>query len=405
MELYTLSREFEKLGIIEDYSSLIWTERYYGDSDVEIIFPVSLAVEITQKLPLNSFLSLDESLEPMIVETFIREGNQIKAQGISVLSWLNNRFIRTSEKHQAQTWYLEDLKAGEILWTMIHGMCFSDSPYLDGTIDIGLPVEILSKLKIPELGLHSYDTTGPKLSAAIPFGRLYDEMRKIAESEKLGMQILLEKYLNPDAEQPLGYRNYRGVDHTRAQDPDVPQNEIVQFSASLNSLGNVKELLSQTRYKNLAFAFAPNLRGVEPANFITPTEGSVFGLAIEEGSEGFSGFDLRAEQIFVDDVVDDTRTGSPTTDLNEGTFDLLYNILNDRAKTELSNNPIINVVDGDIVETGQFEYGRDYGLGDLVEIQGSDGSISSVMVTEHIRANTSSGERSVVVSSREDAIQ
>src|SRR5205809_1211100 len=121
MELYTLSREFEKEGIIENYSSLIWTERFYGDSEIELIFPVSLVVEVAQKLPLNSFLSLDESFEPMIVETVYREGNEVKVSGISVLSWLNNRFIRVVDQMQAKTWYLEDFKAGEILWLMIQG--------------------------------------------------------------------------------------------------------------------------------------------------------------------------------------------------------------------------------------------------------------------------------------------
>lgn len=403
MELYTLDREFEKEGIIENYSSLIWTERFYGDSEIELIFPVSLVVEVAQKLPLNSFLSLDESFEPMIVETVYREGNEVKVSGISVLSWLNNRFIRVVDQMQAKTWYLENFKAGEILWLMIQGMCFDDSPYLDGTIDIGIPVSFLSNLKIPELGLHSYDTTGPSLSVGIPFGPLYDEMKKVAVAEKIGMQIRLERYLNPDAEKPLGYRNYRGVDHTRGQDPEAPQNEIVQFSTALNSLGDVKELRSQEKYKNLVFAFASDLRGIEPANFPSPDDESVYGIAIEEGAEELSSFDLRATQLFVDDLRDDTRT-DPTTDLNEGTFGLLFDILNNRAKNELGDNQIINVVDGDIVDTGQFVYGRDYGLGDLVEIQGSDGSLSSVMVTEHIRSNTSSGETNVVVSTRSEDI-
>ena len=39
MEPYTLNRKFLKQDVIDGFSSIIWTERYYGDSEVELVVP------------------------------------------------------------------------------------------------------------------------------------------------------------------------------------------------------------------------------------------------------------------------------------------------------------------------------------------------------------------------------
>jgi hypothetical protein len=59
----------------------------------------------------------------------------------------------------------------------------------------------------------------------------------------------------------------------------------------------------------------------------------------------------------------------------------------------LSNNDRINVVDGEIVPNKQYTYGIDYGLGDLIELQGNTGAIQNAMVMEYIRTQDESGEK------------
>ncbi|HEY1247422.1 MAG TPA: hypothetical protein VGE97_00400, partial [Nitrososphaera sp.] len=51
-------------------------------------------------------------------------------------------------------------------------------------------------------------------------------------------------------------------------------------------------------------------------------------------------------------------------------------------------------VDGEIVPTSQFQYGKHYNLGDVIEVQGNTGAIQISRVTEYIRSQSASGEKS-----------
>ena len=83
MEPYTLTRDFHKRDVIDGFDSIIWTERYYGDSQVELVVPVS--PEMIQKLPTGTFLGIDDSDEVMILESMNIEDEKIKLSGISLL--------------------------------------------------------------------------------------------------------------------------------------------------------------------------------------------------------------------------------------------------------------------------------------------------------------------------------
>lgn len=364
MEPYTMDRNFQKKDIIEEFSSIIWTERYYGDSSVELIVPAK--VDLIQKLPKGIFLGLDKSDEVMILETKDIEDNKLKLTGISILPWLNNRFVRASSNHEETVWKIPDAPAGYQLWQILYNMCVVGSPYLDGSEDTGIPNP--ERLAIPNLGLESYDISGLDIKAHIPYGPVYNAMREIATSAEIGMTITLRRigdsYL-------LGFRSYKGLDRTSGQSINDP----VQFSPQMDSLTNIKELESLSLFKTLVFAFAYRLDEVDRPLATTPGEAKL---------PEYSGFDLRAEMIFVDNIDHDTIGG------NAG---VIASALKNRADLELLNNKIIQVVDGEIVPTSQFRYGIHYNLGDLIEMQGSSGIIQKCRVTEYIRAQDEAGER------------
>lgn len=66
MELITLGANIQPEKVVENYKSLVWTERYASEGDFEI---QSNDVEyLINALPLESFVSLRESTVPMVVE-------------------------------------------------------------------------------------------------------------------------------------------------------------------------------------------------------------------------------------------------------------------------------------------------------------------------------------------------
>lgn len=366
MEPYTLTRDYLKKDIIDGFTSIIWTERYYGDSQVELVVP--LTKSMINKLPVGIFLAIEESNELMILETANIENGKLKLTGISILSWLNNRFIRTSELHQDKYWYIDGESPGQVLWAMVYYMCVGGE-YLDGTTPINIPNP--SQFVLPGLGLYDYDTSGEPLKVGISYGPLYDAMLEFAKTYALGMQIILDI----SSETPLQFRSYKGLDRTSTQ-TELP---VVRFSSEMESLSDIKEVNSIAKLKTQVYAFAPGLNPGEEEPELRTTPG----ISTLTGEE-YTGFDLRAKMIFAEDITTDQVGGSSAT---------LLDILNNKAQTELVKNNYIKTVDGEIVPNSQFQYGFDYNLGDIIEVEGDTGTIQRSRITEYIRSHDADGEK------------
>jgi hypothetical protein len=54
----------------------------------------------------------------------------------------------------------------------------------------------------------------------------------------------------------------------------------------------------------------------------------------------------------------------------------------------------VKSVDGEIVPDSQFQYGVDYNLGDVIEVEGNTGVIQTARITEYIRSQDQAGEKS-----------
>lgn len=374
MELFTLGRDYSRQDVIDKFHSAIWTSRYYGDSEVELVVPTTVAN--TQILKPNVFLGLEGEREIMVLETanFTKDG-KLKMTGISILKWLNNRFVRSSAKHEDRYWYFNSVP-GTVMAGIIYYHCVA-GPFLDGTTPTGIPNP--QNLVVPGLFTSGWDTSGTVQNMAVPYGPVFDAAYEIATTYQLGQQVILTNAQgNPNR---LQYRNYKGIDRTSRQ----TANPVVRFSSQMESLTDIEELQSMANYKTVAYAFAP---GLDTAS--RPLAGAPGIASAGDLDGGFSiasvgsGFDLRALQVFAEDI---------TTDQIGADANKLLGMLNSKAKDALSNNEYVRVVDGEIVPTAQFKYGRDYTLGDLIEIQGNSGTVNVARVIEYIRTQDESGER------------
>lgn len=357
MEPFTLNRQFLEQDVIDNFSSIVWTERYYGDSEVELIVPAT--TEMIQKLPVGTFLGLVGSKEIMLLDSIDIESGVLKVTGGSLLSFLNNRFIRDTPQHENRYWNISGVP-GWALWAIIYYMCIS------GSYPAGIPNP--ASFVIPGLGLGGYDTSGAAVNLAVPYGPVYDAMRDIATTYQIGMKITLESA--SDTGYSLSFWSYKGLDRTSGQ----TVNPIVRFSPQMDTLTNIKELQSIKDYSTLAYSFAP---GNPDGLATTPGASSV------SGAQG-TGFDLRAVMTFEEDI---------TTDQTGGDANVLLSILNSRAQLALTNHRFAKAIDGQIVPLHQFQYGVDYALGDIIEVQGNSDLVQSSRVTEYIRAQDDAGEK------------
>ena len=364
MEAYSLDRNFARQNVIDVFDSFIWTERYYGNSDMRLVVPASkTSIDI---LSPGTFVELDGSKEIMIIEEQNVKDGLVTVTGISLLLWLNNRFIRASSAHEDRYWNIADMKPGMIMWKIVSEMVVSPGPVGVDTPEIYL---------IPDISLSSQDVSGDNVTVAVPYGPVYDALFELSTTYDIGMTLELERSQSTtqnnvfaQSSTRLGFRSYRGQDRTSMQSV----NQVVRFSPEMGTLSDVEELTSLALYKTHTVTFAPS----NPDGLATsPGYASVGGTP--------SGFDLRAKMVLVEDI---------TTDQVGGDSQTMLDILNQRAEKSLRESSFVAIVDGEIVPYGQIKYGRDYMLGDVVELAGHSGVVQNARVTEYIRSHDESGE-------------
>lgn len=391
MELFTLDRSFKKRRDVDVFNSLIWTERYYGDSEIELVVPLSMTN--IDRLAVGTFVGLVGTDEIMILETMSIENNQIKITGISLLSWLNNRFVRHSGSHADRYWYMAGMTVGHTLWEIVRRMCTWDGSY-HLNYEMGLRAVDYDRVWIDGLTLDRYDDSGPSISVGVSYGPVYDALREIATTYSMGMRIVLsdtkdQNYWTrkpPNSGPELSYsyyhlfRTYYGDDRSSNQSV-FP---VVRFSPQTDSLKNIKELQSAKDFKTIAYSFAPS----DPGG-LTATSGSGYASLLPTPGQYQTvdpawPFDCRFIAVYADDI---------TTDLVGTSATNLKAVLNSRAADALTNNPFLIAVDGEISPEANFQYGTDYGLGDIIEVEGNSGVVQRARVTEFIRSQDASGER------------
>ena len=95
MDIHVLNENFETIAVIDQYESLLWTDRYSSPGDFEIYTPVN---EMMLTYPVvNNYLRFGETEHLMIVEDItiesnIEEGNHNKRYRLTVwrVLWLQS---------------------------------------------------------------------------------------------------------------------------------------------------------------------------------------------------------------------------------------------------------------------------------------------------------------------------
>lgn len=367
MEIHTVDRGFIKQEEIDEFESLLWAERYYGDGDFKLVVP---ATENTIAiLPKGQLLMMNGSNVPMILETReIKEGN-LETTGISLTQWLNNRIIRTSPDHSVKEWVLPGFPPGEVLTYIVQQMCIGSS-YLTGYDPIGIPSSRTTLWPVPGLQIGATDISpgpdGPTVDVTVPFGPVYDALKAIATTYEVGMKIVLDGAY--DDYYILSYISYKGADRTSTQSV----NPTIRFSAEMDSFTNISDLESITDHKNSVYIFSDI---ADPA--IAPTAGFAATLPVTT-----TGFDLRVSMGYADNVPSDVDAPG------------LLKILNQQALKEAQNRKVVQLVDGEIVQVEDVVFGTNFFLGDVVEVEGNTGVLQKARITEYIRSQDSAGERS-----------
>lgn len=363
MEVYILDSLLRRVEVIDRFESLIWTERFKAFGDFEL--QVRSTPENRRRLQNGVKLAMNESHRVMTVET-VEDGTDdegratLKLSGNSLESILLDRIAKPTLAGQG-TWDINTPPAA-VVRKLFTDICVTG--ILDPKDQIPFVVEGLH----PAMTASNIPEPVDPIDAKIPPKPLYEAIVDICDVWTLGFRLLR----NYDMSQ-IFWDVYTGSNRTAGQTSRPP----VIFSPDLDNLKNTKELSSIESSKNVAYVVALNgALTVYPEDVLPDSDG----------------FDRRVLYVDANDITLPYGTlvdGVP--DAARIAFEAACRL---RGKEELSKYRAFQAFDGEINQSSNYKYQRDYYLGDLVTMRNTDGVANDMRVTEQIFASDREGDRS-----------
>lgn len=360
MEAYILDSLYRRQTVVDKFESLIWTERFSTIGDFEL--KIQSTLENRNRFTEGTLLATNESYYVMTVETVVdavdSDGTAILTiTGPSLENILDNRLASATFVHATGGIYTA---TGIPKWVItntpvnIANKIFHDVCVL-GIVSAGDIIPFVNEGSIFPADTIPFPTD--VISYEMAPKTVYAALKDVCDLYLLGFRLIRDL----DTTQ-LYFDVYAGSDRTPHQS-DLP---AVVFSPDLDNLQNTSELKSIAAYKNVAYVMTPV--GLE--------------VVYELGTDpSVSGFNRRALVVQADDITDTDPTVASAR-------------MTQRGIEELAKNRKVTAFDGEISQNSQYKYGRDYNLGDLVQVRNIDGVATDMKVTEHIFVSDAQGDRS-----------
>lgn len=340
MDIYVLNKSLEKIGIIDEYTSLIWTKRYYTAGDFELYVPASVALfELLQE---DFYLQRTDDDRAMIIETIqlqtdAEEGNYIIVSGRSVESILARRVIWN------QT-ILNDTVENAIRQVITEN-CIS-------------PADTARKINGLELAAPS--GFGEALQQQTRGDVISEWLETVCRTYGYGWKITIN-------DGRFIFSIFKGTDRTYG---NAAGNPFVVFSPDFDNLINSNYMKDKQSYKNTALILGEG-------------EGTSRKSAVVGTAE-----DLERYEIYVDARDISSNNGA----ISEGEYN---NLLSERGKQSIAEQAITTAFDGEIDGNGIYTYKKDFDIGDIVQIKNDYGIKAKSRIVEIIENDDESGRHIV----------
>lgn len=348
MELAVLDPSFRREKLVENWNSLVWTERYSSNGDFQLVS--SNIAEIVQNLPVGgpldppTLVAIADSNVPMVVENHKIDKKKnaiptITTTGRSFETVLNQRIAarKLTSPLRRSTWAVAAQTAAIAAYEVAKEII------VDGDLD---PLDIIPEINL----LNSVADVGVSQQFPVEPKELHAWMIETLALGKYGLRSELGPFLDQ-----IAVIIYKGN--------DLRGENGVVFDVALDQFEEASYLLSRQAYKNVMITAAAN--GMEFASMGTPPSGLARRVAFQ---------DLSSEVTL--------PAGTPLTDL-----------LINKGKVKLADLLPTNLFSGGVSSSIGEGYNDIYALGDIVRLQGEYGLSQDARVAEFVRTEDTSGTK------------
>jgi hypothetical protein len=434
-ERYTTSYVPDEL--IEGYSSMIWTERFFTPGEFQLVTP---RIEETKLLlPEDTLISHLETDEVMMVENHAistdAEGNEVLVvTGRDLKTMLEHRYIEApyQKRRKMRKNYTAVAGLAVLLWNSFDNNTGKDvtrgdpNPWDDNTA--AQDYSWNTQDRIPNIAItDSVPVDGAAVAKGwwLNEGDLWTQFYTFMKRYDIGFRAI-RPHSGSSGEvitvdhTPLADRGnvirtatsgitalrfdlYKGVNRSHSQDV----NPKVAFSTLQGDLDEAQYLWSRKDYKTIVEIMSGGTTLADQGRNATQKAftgwkrrvGSVDAGSPDIPAEPERPKDLRknatnAEKEAWRDDIDDWRVahGKWTTKKNNILAEFKSDA-EDMAKAYLRDHNQVALLSGNISPASPFRYGVHYGLGDRVTIHGNHEMVYDMIVTEYVRTDDMDGDR------------
>ena len=347
MEAIILNTDFEEVGIVDVYKSFIWTDRYQEAGDFEIYAPVETTP--IEYLKQDYYLWNRDSEHAMIIESVsiksdIEDGAYVVVKGHSLECLLHRRIV------WSKTTITEGTKIQNGLKILFNQNIISPS---------------LSARAIPNFIFE--ESTDPKITALVYdeetdyFGdNIYTVVQNICVEHEIGFKVSLTN------DNKFKFKLYAGADRSYDQEA----NPYVIFSPEHGNLLNSNYIESVESWKNVTLVAGDEEGSGTSATRVTRVvsidDSSIIGITRREAYTEAGGINSTSKNYM--------------THLKQKGIDTL--MTNSRVKAFEGEQDLNN---------SMYTYGKDYFMGDIVQVSNEYGQEGRAYVSEFIISCDESG--------------
>lgn len=306
MELRIYSPTMDLLGIIENQTSLLWHRAYSSSGTFEAHFP--LTEDNTNLLKLGNLITYRGAGEAGVIEDM--------------------RLSMSSDTHEISV-------SGRFLTSYLDRRIIHGTLNFSGTIENAMRRLITDMVAIPQLELGSSNGFIERVEFQATYKNILSYETKLAEAGAYGYRI------RPDfTAKKMFFEVYKGENHSIAQN----DRNHVEFSERYNNIERVEYTENNQLYSNVAYVLGEG-------------EGSARKLVIT-GDNSLTGLERRELYVDARDLQSDKLTESE-----------YLAVLKTRGDEKLNEAVFARYMECEVIPVGNFEYKRDYTLGDIVTVQ------------------------------------
>lgn len=334
MIIYIMNNDYDRVDIITDYNSLIWTDRWNSFGDFELYLPASSRYNSIRP---GTTITMSESTTPMLIETITRKEKELVFKGRSLEHIAQYVYFKKPSVVRAST----ERTAVEI---------FNRSRLYDNydvTFDRNLDLSIF------DVGLGSESSN--QIVYETNDDSVFDQFKSL-------LDVTYSGYTLRKTNSQYG-RWYIRVDRMR-------NNDSVALSTSLNDFESFENVRSISNYRNRAYVRYISTNGNETYLHVTNNQ-----FAAQTNLP----WEYSSRMVLVD-----------ATNINRDDFnsDEEYtSAVRSYGVAELSKYRYSNLFDGKLNHNMRYRYGTDYKLGDIIPVFSGNEKFSA-LVKEYIWSAT-----------------